>query len=197
MDVKLVMFRPDGRRKDLPIVSETTVVGRGEDCELQIPLLAVSRRHCELSIVGNELEVKDLGSSNGTFVNSERIDDAALEAGDRLSVGPVVFTVQINGKPEEITASESRISQEGERVPRAPSRPGEDVIDLQADFFDDDDDEEDDDDFFASLETTEEDDGAPPAPASTPVVAPEEGDIDPIAALEAMVADDEEDEDKK
>ena len=52
MDVKLVMFKPNGLRKDFPVSKELLVIGRGENCDLQIPLEAVSRRHCEVSLSG-------------------------------------------------------------------------------------------------------------------------------------------------
>lgn len=96
------MFRTDGKRKDFPIVNNTVVVGRGENCDLRVPLSSVSRKHCELSISGGKLRIRDLSSSNGTYVNNERIMEQDLNAGDRLVVGSVVFTVQIDGVPEEI-----------------------------------------------------------------------------------------------
>ena len=102
MDVRLVMFMPDGKRKNLPLPNRVTVVGRGEKCELRIPLLSVSRRHCELRQVGEGLRIKDLGSSNGTFVNNQRVAESQVKAGDRLAVGPIVFTVQIDGVPEDV-----------------------------------------------------------------------------------------------
>jgi pSer/pThr/pTyr-binding forkhead associated (FHA) protein len=48
------------------------------------------------------LIVRDLGSSNGTFVNDKRVAQAQLNPGDRLTVGPVTFVVQINGEPANI-----------------------------------------------------------------------------------------------
>ena len=103
MEVKLVMFKNDGQRRDFPVTSRTTSVGRGEDCGLRVPLLSVSRRHCELSLIDQEIKVRDLGSSNGTYLNNNRIsEEETLKAGDRLAVGPVIFTVQIDGQPEDI-----------------------------------------------------------------------------------------------
>ena len=103
MEIKLVMFKNDGQRKDFPVSGPTATLGRGEDCDLQVPLLSVSRRHCELGLTDQGIKAKDLGSSNGTYVNNKRISgEVVLKAGDRLAVGPVVFTVQIDGWPEEI-----------------------------------------------------------------------------------------------
>ena len=101
MDVNLIMFKNDGTRKDFTLSRSKTVIGRGEECALQIPLLSVSRRHCEL-IRGQTLIVRDLASSNGTFVNNARVNEKELNAGDRLTVGPICFTIQIDGKPAEV-----------------------------------------------------------------------------------------------
>ena len=109
MDVKLVIFLPDGKRKSISITRAVTTVGRGEDCEFRIPLISVSRHHCELKIENNLLTVRDLGSSNGTYVNNERIDGVVvIKPGDKLAIGPVLFTVQIDGKPQQITPAKTR-----------------------------------------------------------------------------------------
>jgi len=103
MDVVLVMFKDDERR-EFPLVKERTILGRRQDCDLRIPTRDVSRRHCEI-VPGekrSEVVVRDLGSSNGTYVNGKRIAETKLKAGDRLTVGPVTFVVRINGKPETI-----------------------------------------------------------------------------------------------
>jgi len=60
----------------------------GADFILDAPL--VSRVHCRLTALPDgELEVKDLDSTNGTFINDQRIETARLAAGDRLRVGRV------------------------------------------------------------------------------------------------------------
>jgi pSer/pThr/pTyr-binding forkhead associated (FHA) protein len=62
------------------------------DFILEAPL--VSRLHCRLTAdASDQLVVEDLGSTNGTLVNDERVDRAVLRTGDRLTVGRVEFTV--------------------------------------------------------------------------------------------------------
>jgi pSer/pThr/pTyr-binding forkhead associated (FHA) protein len=126
MDVKLVMFRPDGQRKDFPLRNPVTVIGRGDNCDLRVPVVSVSRRHCELTAAGSQAKVKDLASSNGTYVNNRRVNEAPLHAGDRLVIGPVVFTVQIDGVPEEIKPVKTR----GQRLAEGGK---EQVVELQPD----------------------------------------------------------------
>ena len=112
MDVKLVVFRADGQRKDFPVTEATTVIGRALDCGLRVPLDNVSRHHCQLSLAQDSMVVNDLGSANKTYVNGEPISgEVKLSAGDRLTVGPILFTVQIDGQPEEIAAETPAVAQ--------------------------------------------------------------------------------------
>ena len=117
MDVNFIMMKTGGIPKDFPIRDGATVIGRGEECALRVPLQDVSRRHCEV-LKGAELKVRDLASSNGTYVNGQRVNEAVLKAGDRISVGPVVFTVRIDGEPSEVKPFPTRV-----RKASAPPRP--------------------------------------------------------------------------
>jgi pSer/pThr/pTyr-binding forkhead associated (FHA) protein len=102
MQVSLVMFKADGTRRDFPFDRDRIVVGRKNNCDLRIPLSSVSRQHCEFRVNGDSLTVRDLGSSNGTYHNSIRVQEAELSPGDEVVIGPVVFTVVIDGEPAEI-----------------------------------------------------------------------------------------------
>ena len=101
MDVKLIMFREDGSRRDFNLSRGVTTVGRKQDCTIRIPLSVISRRHAELHMNQAALTLRDLGAANGTFLNNRRVQEEELEAGDQIAIGPVVFTVQINGEPSE------------------------------------------------------------------------------------------------
>ena len=64
----------------------------------------------QLTLVKDAVKVKDLESANGTYVNNKRIQkEQPLSPGDHLVVGPVVFTVQINGQPAEIRAVKTKL----------------------------------------------------------------------------------------
>jgi pSer/pThr/pTyr-binding forkhead associated (FHA) protein len=102
MDVSFAMFKSDGSRRDFPMRKERIVIGRKDSCDLRVPLPAVSREHCEVSLAGGELQLRDLGSSNGTFRNGVRVQETTLEAGDQIVIGPVTFTVVVDGEPSEI-----------------------------------------------------------------------------------------------
>jgi len=117
MEITLVMFKPDGQRRDFTLTGSKMVIGRGEECDLRVPVLSVSRIHCELAVSEDgELTARDLASSNGTYVNNNRVDEAVLKAGDHLTIGPSVFTVQVDGKPEHITPVKDEDLPDGEEV---------------------------------------------------------------------------------
>lgn len=79
----------DGRR--IPI-GASLVVGRGGGCDLVIRDLAASRKHLEIKPYGDGYECRDLGSSNGTRVNSEKITTRELESGDEIRIGTTTMT---------------------------------------------------------------------------------------------------------
>ena len=105
MAVNLVFYSKNGRRKDITLDDGVTIVGRRPDCDIRIPLLYVSRKHCRFIRKEEQTVVQDLGSANGTFLNSERIMEAVVGPGDKVGVGSVTFTVQIDGEPSEIGQS--------------------------------------------------------------------------------------------
>lgn len=65
-------------------------IGRATGADFIVDAPLVSRVHCRLTALpGGDLEVRDLNSTNGTFVNGERVENAVLSSGDRLQVGRV------------------------------------------------------------------------------------------------------------
>ena len=76
----------------LPAGSIKTL-GRATGAEFMVDFALVSRLHCQLTATADSLEVKDLGSTNGTFVIGNRVKTAALKSGDKLSVGRCVLVV--------------------------------------------------------------------------------------------------------
>jgi pSer/pThr/pTyr-binding forkhead associated (FHA) protein len=124
MQAVLVMFRADGERRSFSIARDMTVVGRREDCDLRIPLSDVSRKHCRIVRDGDMLKLEDLGSSNGTFLNAHRVQEALLSPGDSIQVGPVVFVLQVDGEP-----ADDELSPVMMNVAAAPGGAGLDDID--------------------------------------------------------------------
>lgn len=67
--------------------SELTEVGRRPDSDIFLDDVTVSRRHAEFYRHGGRFAVRDVGSLNGTYVNRERIEEAALSGGDEVQIG--------------------------------------------------------------------------------------------------------------
>ena len=92
---------------DLP-----ATLGRSRGSSLPLPHPLVSRQHCELVEKDGGLFVRDLGSTNGTFVGSERVDsDTLIEHGGLLTVGTVTFRAQYDDAPLESSDADSRIRE--------------------------------------------------------------------------------------
>jgi pSer/pThr/pTyr-binding forkhead associated (FHA) protein len=68
-------------------------IGRSTGAQFIVDAALVSRVHCRLSAGATELQVDDLDSTNGTFVNGERVTRCKLKEGDRLGVGKVDLVV--------------------------------------------------------------------------------------------------------
>ena len=114
MDLVLVIFKEDGQRREFSLLKERTSIGRSDESDLQIPLPTVSRNHCEVVIQDNAPILKDIDSSNGTYHNNQRITGSqTLVAGDHIRVGPVTFTVVIDGEPHQIKPIRSILGDMG------------------------------------------------------------------------------------
>ena len=69
-------------------------VGRAPRADFIVDAALVSRVHCRLTASGDRLDVDDLSSTNGTFVNDQRVKKGHLKSGDRLRVGRIELTVE-------------------------------------------------------------------------------------------------------
>jgi pSer/pThr/pTyr-binding forkhead associated (FHA) protein len=70
-----------------------TTVGRHPESDIFLNDVTVSRHHCRFGSQGDSLTVEDSGSTNGTYVNDERVDRAELVAGDEVLIGRFHFVV--------------------------------------------------------------------------------------------------------
>jgi pSer/pThr/pTyr-binding forkhead associated (FHA) protein len=71
-------------------------VGRAPRADFIVDAALVSRVHCRITAADDKLEVVDLKSTNGTYVNGKRVQRAELQTGDRLGVGRVELVVSRN-----------------------------------------------------------------------------------------------------
>src|SRR5262245_34534133 len=77
----------------------TLVVGRGLTSDIAIYDPTISRRHAELTVGTDAVDVKDLGSSNGTCINGTRVTSGRLGLEDSITFGKVTFRLTIRGSP--------------------------------------------------------------------------------------------------
>ena len=87
-------------------VRHDIVIGRGSDCNLRLSAPQVSRRHCFLRVGREGVSVTDLDSSNGTYIDGQRIKPGKryeLIGGSALAVGPIKFVVHIR---EEVVSAD-------------------------------------------------------------------------------------------
>ena len=68
------------------------VLGRSRSCDLTLTSPDASRRHAEIAAEGGRFLLRDLGSTNGTWVNGERVGERVLESGDRIDIGGEILT---------------------------------------------------------------------------------------------------------
>ncbi len=76
----------NGRVHELKV--DKTTIGRVEDNTFQIAEPSVSSHHCEVLLRGNEVVIKDLNSTNGTFIDDEKITESVLKPGHDAAPGP-------------------------------------------------------------------------------------------------------------
>jgi pSer/pThr/pTyr-binding forkhead associated (FHA) protein len=84
---RLVWEKRDGSRIDFELTAEIMVVGRDETADIRVDEPLVSRAHARLERRGAEVFVLDLGSTNYTRVNGERVGERALRNGDEVRFG--------------------------------------------------------------------------------------------------------------
>jgi len=86
-----------GRTHDLK--AEKTTIGRVEDNMFQIAEPSVSSHHCEVLLRENEVIVRDLNSTNGTYINGEKITDSPIKPGQILRLGQVEMRLETDAAP--------------------------------------------------------------------------------------------------
>src|SRR4051812_13979973 len=122
--MRVILDVLEGPRKGRSFVFErhdTFIVGRSRYVHCAMPEdSALSRDHFLIEVNPPRCEVRDLGSTNGTFVNDARIDRARLNPGDRIAAGQSVFVVRFEGEEEE--AGDSSSGSKTATIAVAPGR---------------------------------------------------------------------------
>ncbi|MBK8067465.1 MAG: diguanylate cyclase [Rhodanobacteraceae bacterium] len=98
----LVVIRGAGTGNKILLNRDTLVIGRADDADLQLPKAGVSRRHAIVERVGEQaFRIKDLGSTNGTYINAARVDEATLKDQDVIAIGETRLKFLSADSPEQ------------------------------------------------------------------------------------------------
>jgi pSer/pThr/pTyr-binding forkhead associated (FHA) protein len=110
------------------------IVGRSSDLDMVLVEDMVSRKHAKISTAGGQVQIQDLGSTNGTFVNGEKIKKVRLKEGDRILIGTSILKlVTLNGRGANVITTEaearSRMEANAQRRTSAAGKPMSGSID--------------------------------------------------------------------
>jgi pSer/pThr/pTyr-binding forkhead associated (FHA) protein len=86
-----------GRTHELKV--DKTTIGRVEDNTFQIAEPSVSSHHCEILLRGSDVVVRDLNSTNGTFINGEKVTETVLKPGQVLRLGQIEMRLETEASP--------------------------------------------------------------------------------------------------
>jgi pSer/pThr/pTyr-binding forkhead associated (FHA) protein len=97
--LKLVVLSEGMTGRTQELKADKITIGRTAENTFQIAEASVSSRHCEVSLRGNEVHVKDLDSTNGTFISGEKITESVLKPGQILRLGQVTLRLETDAPP--------------------------------------------------------------------------------------------------
>lgn len=93
--------------KLFPLESGVTVIGRSPDVDIVINDTRVSREHLQICVQSESITIKDLGSTNGTFVNGEEVKEHELQNDDKIQISPAtIFKFSLADEDEKIAFDE-------------------------------------------------------------------------------------------
>ena len=127
---KLVVISEGFKGQSVELSADVKTVGRSEDNGFQIPEGSISSRHCELATKGEEVLIKDLGSTHGTFLDDKKITEATMKMGQVLRLGSVELRFEGDkGKPAGKVATKTITPPRGgvklDNLDEAPKSPAD------------------------------------------------------------------------
>ena len=126
---KLVVIGGKLRGKEFELSDGENILGRDPDCEVHIAIEGISKRHASFNVHTDTVYVKDLKSSNGTFINGKNVSQATLKAGDKIAIPEAILSlVEIKEKKIIIRKKVKKLEQDedeqedlfNEALPQSP-----------------------------------------------------------------------------
>lgn len=141
--MRIQLFPSSGNRP-IELQRELTLVGRSDECDLKLDHKSVSKLHCVLFCDGTQVIVRDLGSTNGTRVNGQRVRRSPLTTDDQLGIAGCSFRIVVEDaaahsmvervSPLEKSSGKTLVSSpnlEASEVPPIPEEDGSDSVSLK------------------------------------------------------------------
>jgi pSer/pThr/pTyr-binding forkhead associated (FHA) protein len=94
---KLVIQNQGMTGRACELNTDRTTIGRVEDNTFQIADASVSSHHCEVHLRGSDVFIRDLNSTNGSFINGEKVTEQILKPGQTLRLGQVELKLEAEG----------------------------------------------------------------------------------------------------
>jgi pSer/pThr/pTyr-binding forkhead associated (FHA) protein len=88
---------------NIPLDKPIVLIGRHQECDIQIPSRKISRRHCCIALIADHLVVRDLGSTNGIRINGIKVVEGNLQPNDELMIGNMRYQVEWNSDSRHTT----------------------------------------------------------------------------------------------
>src|SRR5690242_21721461 len=98
------------------------IVGRASDLDMVLVEDMVSRKHAKITASGEQIVIQDMGSTNGTFVNGEKIKKARLKEGDRILIGTSIIKLMAVDNSQVVSEEAARQRLEQTEIGRASCR---------------------------------------------------------------------------
>ena len=106
---KLVIQNQGMTGRACELHTDRTTIGRVEDNTFHIADPSVSSHHCEVHLRGSEIFIRDLNSTNGTFIEGNKIEESVLKPGQILRLGQVELKLEVEGAAALTTGSSSAL----------------------------------------------------------------------------------------
>ncbi len=113
--LRFISGKYQGGEFPLPPAGEI-VIGRSSELDMVLVEDMVSRRHAKITVTDGQIFIQDLGSTNGSFVNGEKIKRARLDEGDRILIGTsIIKVIAAEGAPSSMHEAKVQMAQQADR----------------------------------------------------------------------------------
>lgn len=97
-----------------PLREGSTILGRSKSCRVYIPMKGISRQHAQCYVTGSEVLIRDLESSNGLYVNNQKVKEAQLRDGDVIGLGEFKLVFEAGGDMDATLVEATPIEEKGQ-----------------------------------------------------------------------------------